>query len=71
MGNYRQIISESEQAVIDHTAEADRFTILLDNQQRVCDEEQVSYDSATASRYENFPPFDTDCNFLEIMIWIS
>jgi len=50
MGNYRQIIGESEQAVKDHTAEADRFAILLDTQQRVCDEEQVSYDAATAAR---------------------
>ena len=58
MDNFRQIISESQQAVIDHTAEADRFAILLDNQQRVCDEEQVSYDAATQSRYVIFPlPF--------------
>lgn len=32
MDNYRQIISESEQAVIDHDAEAGRFAALLDNQ---------------------------------------
>ena len=45
MENFRQIIAESEQAVIDHDEEAGRFAGLLDNQQRVCDEEQVSYDA--------------------------
>ena len=50
MDNYRTIIAESEQAVIDHDEEAGRFTSLLDQQQRVCDEEQVSYDNSTAKR---------------------
>ena len=51
MDNYRTIIAESEQAVIDHDGEAGRFTSLLDQQQRVCDEEQTSYDNSTAKRY--------------------
>jgi hypothetical protein len=50
MDNYRQIITESEDAAKDHDEEAGRFAALLDNQKRVCDEEQVSYDAATASR---------------------
>lgn len=50
MDNFRQIIEESEQAVSDHNDEAGRFAILLDNQNRVCEEEQTSYDAATASR---------------------
>jgi len=50
MDNFRQIISESEQAVIDHNEEADRFAVLLDNQNRVCNEEQTAYDAATQAR---------------------
>ena len=47
MDNYKTIIEESEKAVVDHDEEAGRFTGLLDDQQRVCDQEQTSYDAGT------------------------
>ena len=74
MDNFRQIIEESEQAVSDHNDEAGRFAILLDNQNRVCEEEQTSYDAATASRYSHtlsFTKILPKFYSLEIKIWTS